>query len=139
MKLVAIPCGMLDETAPVWGPFVEKIAKRQKCHPLQRIKELYDGTVTPWIVWDEDKNEAKALVGVQNTLRGAEKIARIVWLIGVDRHSWLHLNEQLEAFYRNCGFAGMEAMTRPGWQPELKRLGYRLTHVFYEKDFVGVH
>ena len=135
MMLVPIPRQGLADTSAVWGPFVESIAKRGRCHLQQRLNDVYTGLVQPVVVWDEVAKAAKALVGLMTMVRGDDQISRIVWLAGKDRHQWVGLNDELENYCRSLGSSGMEAIARPGWGPELKKLGYRLTHVQYEKDF----
>jgi len=58
-----------------------------------------------------------------------------VWTTGKDRHKWVHLLPELERMFCELGCVGMEAMARPGWSRELKRHGYRMTHIKFEKDF----
>ena len=133
--LVPIPHNKLEASSKVWGPFVEGVAKRQRCHLSQRLSDVYSGQVSLIMVWDTRARKAVALIGVSYMQRGSDKIARIVWLQGAARKEWLHLNDELEQYFKSLGCVGSEAICRPGWSPEMKRFGYKLTHMHYEKDF----
>ena len=135
MRLIPIPLEHLSVSAPYWLPFVEGIAKRQRCHLDQRLADITTGQVQLILIWDDNDQIAKALIGLQEMQRGDDKVARLVWVTGKDRHQWIGLLPDLEQWCREKGAKGMEAMARPGWFKELKRHGYRLTHVKLEKDF----
>lgn len=52
---------------------------------------------------------------------------------GEDRADWLHLWAVIEAWAKDIGCQRIEAVCRPGWEPDLKTLGLRKRHVVMEK------
>lgn len=52
---------------------------------------------------------------------------------GKDRAEWLPMFGYLEAFARQIGCGNMRVIPRPGYEPELRELGLRKTHVIMEK------
>ncbi len=134
LKLVRIPPDQLEATAPHWLPFVESIAKRQRCYLEQRLADITTGQVSLILIWDEQEESAKALIGMSEMQRGPDKVAKIMWVTGKNRHLWIDLLPELEQACRSIGSKTIDTLARPGWLRELKRRGYRLTHVQLEKD-----
>ena len=135
MRLIPIPSDHLDVSAPFWLPFVENIAKVQRCFLDQRLADIASGQVRLVLIWDDEEKIAKALIGLSEMQRGPDRVARLVWADGKDRYQWIDLLPELGQWCKDHGCKGMEALARPGWSRELKRFGYRLTHVQLEKDF----
>ncbi len=132
LRLLPIPLDRLEESRNLWLPFVASIAKRQRCYVEQRLADIYSGNVALILVWDGEK--ATGLIGWSAVIRGPVRIAKLVWVTG-NLSALRALYEPLELQFRSLGFAGMSAMARPGWHKDMKRWGYRMTHVEYEKDF----
>lgn len=137
MKLVTIPPQQLNATAQHWAPFIEEIARGQRCHITQRLHDIYSGQVQLFVAWNEETGKVEALAGVTLMVRGDDRVGRIVWTTGEeDRTRWQDLYHDIEKFCRHrWGCVGMEAVARPGWSKQLKEWGFRLRHVIYEKDF----
>jgi hypothetical protein len=135
LKLAPIPLNHLEASRHLWYPFIEGIAKRQRCFVEQRLADLYSGNVAIILVWDENFECPVALVGYSLTIEGLKRVAKLVWLAGAGRKDWSHLYDDLEHYLKDIGCAGVVALARPGWTKDLKRRGYRLTHVEYKKDF----
>lgn len=135
MILVPIPLDKLEETRPAWLPLLQQVAQRLQCTLEQRLGDVYSGSVQLTLVVDPGAGKVSALVGTQITTRGNLPFGRIVWLTGSDRKKWISLYPQLEELFRSRGCVGMEAFARTGWSRTLKDLGYRQTHVVFEKEF----
>src|SRR5262245_7565851 len=119
-KLIAIPFGDLERYHHLWFPFVRDIAKRQRCYVEQRLAEIYSGSISLILIWDEEKKEARALIGYSIKQRGPDKVFTLVWMSGPGRRDYSHLHDTLARWAREAGCKGMEAVARPGWSPELK-------------------
>lgn len=136
MILVPIPLDKLEASRGHWLPFVGRVAKRQRCFVEQRLADLYSGNVAIILVWDAEKQEARALCGYSIAVRGNDRVFKIVWLTGNSRGEWVGLHADLEKYAQQIGCAGMVAVARPGWATYLKKWGYRKAHIIFEKDFL---
>lgn len=136
MKLVPIPTtnDALLKMAPLWVPFLDKIARRSKETVNALLYKVANRQVQPILIWDEAEQKAVALLGISYHMRGNDKIAEWVWLTGVGRKSWEPLLSDLEQYlmeYEEC--AELRPICRPGWSHLLKKHGYRITHYMMEK------
>ncbi len=134
LELVPIPIERVEETRNLWGPFVAEIAKHGRCHLEQKLADVYSGNVALILVWDTERKQPLALVGWSLRLRGEDRVAILTWLTGEHREEWIELYDALEQWFQARGFRSIVPLCRPGWAPFLKKKGYRLTHVEYEKD-----
>ena len=132
LQLIPLPYDKLEASRNVWLPFVKGIAERQGCHVEQRLADIYSGNVGIILVWDAEAKQARGLCGYSVLDRGGSPAAKLVWLTG-RRSELVSLYDQLENYFRRQGCVRMVALARPGWSKDLKRWGYRLTHVEYEK------
>ena len=124
----------LEASRHLWLPFIEKIAKRQRCHVEQILAEVYSGNVGIFLVWDTEKQKQTGLIGYAIILRASQRICKLVWATGRLEELRI-LYPEFERQFKRVGFSGIMAQARPGWSKDLKRWGYRLTHMEYEKDF----
>src|SRR5262249_15710424 len=97
----------------------------------QRLADVYSGKVGLILIWDDEKESARALIGYSLLQRGSGQVAQLVWMAGAGRRDWLHLYDEIEQWARDAGCVGMAALARPGWAPDLKKWGYKLKHVEY--------
>lgn len=126
----------LDAFGPHIAPFLPSIAKRARVTPGELAGEILRGEVQAHLAWDDEKQEAKALLGTRMIPRGQDRICELAWMTGKGRHHWQDLLPSVELWAReHMGCAGMRPVARPGWTPTLKAHGYRVTHVVMEKDF----
>ena len=134
--LVSLPSSAIAETAPIWLPFVEQIARRQGASLQQLVDQVMTDEVQLHLAWDPDARVAHALAGTRIILCGAKRRGELIWTTGLGRARWLPLLADLETYHRDrFGCAGMTAVCRPGWRRDLRTQGYRVTHLVMEKDF----
>lgn len=137
IALVPIPIDHLEGAAPIWTPFVQQIAQRAHNDPAEMARMLHVGEAQAFLVWDDVKKEACAFVGVEFRASTRGRVAQIIWLMGENRASWVHLFADLETYLREQqGCVMMKAIARRGWAKLLKQSGYRETHVVFEKSVV---
>ena len=136
--LVHVPLayGELEGTAPIWMPFLERIARRSRNSIAELAGQVARGEIALHLAWDAEAKQALALAGCRVFLRGGKRVAELVWCTGAGRHLWLPLLDDIERYHReHLGCVGMNAVARRGWLRELKRRGYRPTHIVMEKSF----
>jgi hypothetical protein len=143
MHFVPIPTPRADQpihgtevfkTSRVWLPFIPRIADRSD----ETIDELIDlvvrGEIQIGIIWDEDKREARALIGIAYRQLGRELVAELRWATGFGARDWQHLLGEVERYVKeHVGCTILKPICRPGWKPLLKRHGFKQTHVVMEK------
>ena len=134
--LASLPSSAVEETAPIWLPFVEQIAKRNGEHLDRLIHQIMSDEVQLHLAWDPGARVAHALAGTRIILCGDKRRGELIWTTGLARGRWLPLLADLETYHRDqLGCAGMTAVCRPGWRRDLRAQGYRVTHLIMEKDF----
>jgi hypothetical protein len=136
LALVPLPPQHVEDTRPIWTPFVKSIADRSRNDPAEMERMLQAAEVQAFFVWDNERHRAQAFIGVQYVMRGSDRLGQMIWVMGEDRKAWTHLFVELETYLETQqGCVGMKAISRPGWTKTLKANGYRLTHQVMEKDF----
>lgn len=83
-------------------------------------------------MWIAEDSGVKAVV-LTTVSPGSQKACIVTHAAGDGRGAWLHLWSVIEAWAREIGCAHIEAVCRPGWEPDLKALGLRKRHVVMEK------
>jgi hypothetical protein len=135
--LVHVPLAYheLAGSAPVWLPFLERIAQRSRNSVPELIAQLAQGDIALHIAWDPEAKRAEALAAARIFLRGGKPVAELCWCTGSGRHRWLPLLADIETYHRDhLGCVGMNAVARLGWREDLKARGYRATHIVMEKS-----
>ena len=135
MRLIPIPIddAALDASVHLWGPFLPMIARRSK-EPIRTLfARIKSKEIRLGLVWDDEANEAKALLGIRLHYRDKDLIAEWLWMAGHGRQLWQHLLPELENMLREAGVKECRPLCRPGWSRLLKQHGYRITHVQMEK------
>lgn len=136
MEHVPIPTDRksLEETAPFWQPFIASIVQKTKQSEAQVLDQIVKGEVALHLAYEPDENKAYALAGVTIFLQGEDRVARFMWMTGFSRQMWTDLLPSFETYHKeHLGCVEMRALCRPGWKNELKKQGYRVTHLLMEK------
>jgi hypothetical protein len=143
MHFVPIPTPRSDESiretaiyksSHVWLPFIPRIADRSDETMDDLIDLVVRGEIQIGIIWDEDKREARALLGIIYRKLGRELVAELRWATGFGARDWQHLLGEVERYVKeHVGCTILKPICRPGWKPLLKRHGFKQTHVVMEK------
>jgi len=133
MKLVAIPLADYEAWNRHWLPFLPSISRCTKESVQTLFGQIKRGEVRLTLVWDDDSNQAVALIGIRLHMRDQDLIAEICWTTGRDYKAWIGLLPELEKMLRLAGVVECRPICRPGWAKILKANGYRLTHMMMEK------
>lgn len=133
-----VPVETLEVVWPLVKKRLEAVEQRSKgLMPVGVMRSLVEEQ--KWQLWvalnPERKGEvlAVALTELMVHPNGA-KSAKVWVLTGDCREKWYKVGvEILEAWAVAEGCAFVESYVRPGWEIELKPLGWRKTHVHVEK------
>ncbi len=136
LALVPIPPGHLEGSQAHWWPYVKSIAERANNDPAEMVRMLHVGEAQAFLVWDSQTAQPQAFIGVQYLASTKGRVGQIIWLMGENRATWVHLFTDLEAYLRDQEHCvSMKAIARRGWTKVLKSNGYRETHIVFEKEF----
>ena len=120
-------------TAPMWLRFLPDIAKRSHETLEEIMGYILRHDVQIGVVWDNEKKEATALIGMQFKKQGDEFVGELRWVTGRGAKDWQHLIKEVEKYFRHLGCHISRPLCRPGWAPMLKQHGYRTTHYVMER------
>ncbi len=134
LKLVPVPYISLAQTHQAWAPFVIIQAQKQNVPVEQLLGDVFAGNISLILAWNEEEKKAHALAGIRFIKAGDHLVARIEWLVGFRRQEWIPLNDMLEEQLRGMNCRKIYTKARLGWKLELKKRGYRMTHIEWEKD-----
>lgn len=101
---------------------------------------LYSGQMKLWISYEADPWVVRGYVITEEREYPRCKMLVCQYCAAED-HSMLAVRDQmftlLEQYGRDAGCAGVEFFGRPGWGAYVKKLGYDVQTVVYEKYFNG--
>lgn len=134
MKLIQIPSQHIDDVWPLVRKRIVEASGRSngRFDEASIQQELKVKRQQLWIVWDEEKQESRAVVVTQLLVYPTGmKVADVVIVIGEGRKDWKHLVTILEEWGRKeeCGL--MQLFARKGWARDMT--DYKLSHVLLEK------
>ena len=116
----------------LWGQFIPRIAKRSGEPEAELFDLVIRKQVQVGLIWDGKK--AHALIGIVYRKTGDKLIAEVHWATGFGVKDWQHLLPEIEKYVKEqVGCTIIKPICRPGWQPLLKKAGYKRTHVMMEK------
>lgn len=132
-ELVYIPREAFMQAWPAIADHIPGIVDRSGGRVSARtlIKEVADGILHVWTVWDGQSVRAVVGAEVGHAPTGL-KICTVNFAAGRDSHEWLHLLSEIEDWARQIGCNKVEMWARKGWARKLP--AYRMTHVLLEKD-----
>ena len=135
MTLAVVPPERLQfwETALV--PWLEAVERRSKGR--ESVVDLLNGIAEQrYQLWLWHRHAELRAIAVTEVLvhAGGAKVCRIRICTGRDRHEWLAEGmEAIADWALRIGCQAVEPVCRRGWERELRRLGYRCTHLVMEK------
>lgn len=142
LELTLVPFGQLTYVIPGILPYLKKSEAwtmgRAKTDDIVRF--LLDGTMNLWLVFDPDTMQIYGYNITEVKQYPQCKMLVIQYSAG-EPHSMQFIEEKmhqvLDQFAKDADCAGIEAMGRPGWGPHLRKRGYTVQTVCYEKFFSG--
>lgn len=127
-----------DALAPLVMPWLEKLEKDSKgMECVAEIDEQFRSQHLQLFAAfdDEEPDPLIALCGTRlRTFLTGRKVCDIQWCTGRKYRSWFEKGAAaIEQFAAAEGCDSVIGYMRPGWEPALKALGYRKSHVMLEK------
>ena len=85
-----------------------------------------------WVATNGEEIKACALTEL---MAGRMNVAILAFCAGVDREEWhREVVSEIEEWARANGAERVRIICRPGWAPELKKLGFKESHRVLERD-----
>lgn len=131
--LVGVPADKIEASWPHVEKFIDLACKRSsgrftaddiKAGCVRRDFQL-------WVAYS-DKLDAVSVTEI--VVYPKIKTCRVMILTGRNRENWIQLNQEIGDWAKTQGCSMVEAFARQGWEPEMKKFGYRKTHVLLERD-----
>jgi len=102
------------------------------------IRFALTGQMQLWAVYDQDTNEMHGFVMTEMKPYPQKKMFVIQYCAMTPNHMKYiekKMNETADRFAKEIGCQGIEFFGRPGWEPHVKKHGYTVKTVVFEKHF----
>jgi hypothetical protein len=102
------------------------------------VRFALTGQMQLWAVYDVATNEMHGFVMTEVKHYPQKKMFVVQYCAMTPnhmRHIEDKMHEAADQFARNAGCHGIEFFGRPGWEPHVKKRGYTVKTVVYEKHF----
>ena len=134
--MTGVLLGQLDAAWPLVAGWLEGVVARSRGKEslVELRAALVAGRKQLWI-WVPGPAGVQALAVTEIVNYPATRICRVCIATGERRDQWLAPGVAvIEAWAKEQGCDAVEPVARLGWEPELKRLGYRAHHVILSKE-----
>lgn len=136
IDIVFIPTDKITQVYPMVAEEInETLLKAENGYASEDvIKELNNGDMTLWLVWDIENKKKLGFVISEILQRPQFKIFSIFMVIGHNRLKWqLKAENTFETYAKKNGCYKSIHLARKGWSKVFKQHGYKETHVVLEK------
>jgi hypothetical protein len=102
------------------------------------VRFVLTGQMQLWVVFDPDTQEIHGYVITEIKHYPQNKMFVIQYCAMNPNHMRYvedSMHEKADRFARDAGCAGIEFFGRPGWEPHVKKRGYTVKTVVFEKFF----
>lgn len=102
------------------------------------VRFVLTGQMQLWVVFDPDTQEIHGYVITEIKQYPQSKMFVIQYCAMNPNHMKYvedSMHEKADRFARDAGCAGVEFFGRPGWEPHVKKRGYTVKTVVFEKFF----
>jgi hypothetical protein len=102
------------------------------------VRFVLTGQMQLWVVFDPDTQEIHGYVITEIKQYPQSKMFVIQYCAMNPNHMRYvedSMHEKADRFARDAGCAGIEFFGRPGWEPHVKKRGYAVKTVVFEKFF----
>jgi hypothetical protein len=102
------------------------------------VRFVLTGQMQLWVVFDPDTQEIHGYVITEIKQYPQSKMFVIQYCAMNPNHMRYvedSMHEKADRFARDAGCAGIEFFGRPGWEPHVKKRGYTVKTVVFEKFF----
>ena len=102
------------------------------------VRFALTGQMQLWAVYDEETNEMHGFLMTEIKSYPQKKMFVIQYCAMTSNHM-KHIEDKMhetaDKFAKDMGCHGIEFFGRPGWEPHVKKRGYTVKTVVYEKHF----
>lgn len=133
-----VPHGMISSVLPQIIPHLEISTKwaRGRVTPDDILKFIFSGQMQLWVVLDESKIYGHIITEVKQ-YPNCKMFA--VQYCSIEPHYLNEVEDRMqelaEKFAKDTGCAGIEFTGRPGWSKSMKKYGYDVQSVVFQKFF----
>ena len=133
--LRGIQASQIIDLWPQIGPLLQRIAIRSegRTDVVSLVKAIDARDMQLWAAVVEDRIKAIATTELVNY--PLKRVGRFVATSGEDIEEWIGYVLAIEAWAKQQGCTGMEAVARKGLERIMKPFGWHSTHSIIEKDF----
>jgi hypothetical protein len=140
LDISGVPYGQISYVVPSLIKFFEESSKWAKGRASvdDILRFILTGEMHLWVVFDADTNAVHGYV-MTEVKRYAQKDMLVIQYCAMTPNVMKHvedvMHKRAEIFARDLGCKGIEFYGRPGWEPHVKKHGYTVKTVVYEKHF----
>ena len=140
LEISLVPNGHISATIPGLLPYLAKSEEwtrgRSKVDDLLRF--LLNGQMQLWVVFSQEENRIFGHVITEVKTYPQCKMLVVQYCAGEENHMQYCEDEMynlLDRFAKDAGCSGIELIGRPGWGKHVKKRGYEVQSVMYQKFF----
>jgi hypothetical protein len=102
------------------------------------VRFALTGQMQLWAVYDQDTADVHGFVMTEIKVYPQKKMF-VIQYCAMTPHHMMHIEEKMhdvaDKFAKDMGCHGIEFFGRPGWEPHVKKRGYTVKTVVFEKHF----
>jgi hypothetical protein len=140
LEISLVPNGHITSTIPGLLPYLAESAEwsrgRSKVDDILRF--LLNGQMQLWVVFCTEEQQIYGHVITEVKDYPRCKMLVIQYCAGEENHMQYcedKMYDLLDKFAKDTGCAGVELIGRPGWGKHVKKRGYEVQSVMYQKFF----
>ncbi len=126
MTPIPVPASHVPQWQGLLDWHFASFAEREGVEPEKLWEDVKEKRRQLWVLWDN--RPIAAVLTVVNMPRMV-----LTHAAGENRTQWLPFMEYLAVWGGEIGCDRLEAVARPGWERDLKKVGMKKTHVVMEK------
>lgn len=140
LDISLVPHGQIGYVIPSLIKYFDESVKWAKRRvTLDDILQfIFNGQMQLWVVFDPDNNAIHGYVMTEIKEYPRKKMFVIQYCAMSPNHMRYveeNMHAKADLFAKNTGCAGIEFFGRPGWEPHVRKHGYTVKTVVFEKHF----
>lgn len=140
LDISLIPHGQIGYVVPSLVKYLDESVKwtkgRSELDDILRF--IFTGQMQLWVVFEPDNSTVHGYVMTEIKEYPRKKMF-VIQYCAMAPHMMKYVEDKMHAkammFAKNVGCAGIEFYGRPGWEPHVKKHGYTVKTVVFEKHF----
>lgn len=140
LDISLIPIGKVSETIPALLPYLKESESwtRGRSNVDDIVRFIITGQMQLWVVFSPEEQKAYGHVITEVKQYPQCKMLVIQYCAGEHNHMQFVEDKMygaLDSFAKDTQCAGIELIGRPGWSKHVKKYGYDVQSVSYQKFF----